>query len=271
MDLSQAVKKTLEYGNFFNFPLSLQEICLWLIYPKTVQFSTVKKYLPTLSRSEIAKKEILLKNTKQKEKLANNLIKYVRFIPTIRLVALTGSVAANNSQEEDDIDLLIITSSHTLWITRPIFLLLLSFKFNRRHPGDNPAHSKNAFCPNLWLDMCSLTVLKKLQNIYTAHEVLQIKPVFDRGETYKRFIRSNIWTKKYLANAYRQFQKGKILKKVKKHSNLLFFPLNLTFFIFQYLYMLPRITTELITLHSAYFHKNDLSKVLTPIFLKKTL
>lgn len=271
MDLSQAVKKTIAYGSFFKFPLSPQEICLWLITPNIVQAWIIKKYIPNLSRSEIEKKEVLLKNTKEKEKFAGNIIRYLRLIPSIRLVALTGSVAANNSQKNDDIDLLIVTSSQTLWITRPILLFLLSLKFNRRHPGDDSTNSKNAFCPNLWLDTNSLTVPKKLQNIYTAHEVLQIKPIFDRGETYKRFIRSNIWTKKYLANAYRQFQKGTKLKKEQNYFNFLFFPLNMTLFVFQYLYMLPKITTELISLHSAYFHKNDLSKALTPIFSKKTL
>ena len=156
------------------------------------------------------------------------------------------------------------TEPNTLWFTRPLFLFFLSLFFNRRHPGDNSSIKiKNAFCPNLWLDMFSLTVPKKRQNIYTAHEVLQVRPLFDRGGTYQNFIRSNRWTSHYLANAYHKLSDKKY---PKKKSNPLFFiiaPLNYLLFILQYFYMLPKKTTEVVSLHAAYFHKNDLSTVLT--------
>ena len=264
MNLASAVAKTIAYGGYFNFPLSLEEIHFWLISPRLVPKSLIKKYTNTLNPKDINLKKSLLANTKQKEIIALKLLKFIHLFPFIRLIAFTGSVAANNTKKNDDLDLLIITEPNTLWFTRPLFLFFLSLFFNRRHPGDNSSIKiKNAFCPNLWLDMFSLTVPKKRQNIYTAHEVLQVRPLFDRGDTYQNFIRSNRWTSHYLANAYHKLSDKKY---PKKKSNPLFFiiaPLNYLLFILQYFYMLPKKTTEVVSLHAAYFHKNDLSTVLT--------
>lgn len=263
MNLAAAVAKTIAYGGYFNFPLSLEEIHFWLISPRLVPKSLIKKYITTLKPKDIKLKKDLLANTKRKEAIALKLLKFICLFPFIRLIAFTGSVAVNNTKKNDDLDLIIITEPNTLWFTRPLFLLLLSLVFNRRHPGDNSSKkTKNAFCPNLWLDMLSLTVPKKRQNIYTAHEVLQVRPLYDRGNTYQNFIRSNPWTSHYLANAYHRLSDGKYSPK---NSNLLFFliaPLNYLLFILQYLYMLPKKTTESVSLHAAYFHKNDLSFVL---------
>lgn len=259
MDLSLAVAKTIAYGGFFNFPLSPEEIHFWLISSRPVSKEKINKLIPKQTSKDLKLKAVLQKNTQEKEKFAQKLIYIARFIPGIRLVALTGSVAANNTKKNDDLDLLIVTDNNTLWLIRPIFLLILSWKFNRRHPGDNPTNTNNAFCPNLWLDMDSLSVPKTRRNIYTAHEVLQVKPLLDRGETYQRFLKSNDWTKHFLANAYKELQKEKIKKEKINIFTVVLAPFNFIFFLLQYLYMLPKKTSEAVSLHSAYFHKNDLS------------
>ncbi len=262
MDFRTAVEKTIAYSAFFNFPLFPKEIHYWLISPRTVSYSSLIKYFPTLKLKQIKLRNSLQKYTHQKERIAYRFIKYARFLPGVRLIALTGSVAINNSSQKDDLDLLIVTAPNCLWLVRPLLLTLLSLKFNRRHPGDNPIKTKNAFCPNLWLDTKSLTVPQKRRNLYTAHEVLQIKPLLDRGNTYQSFIKSNTWVKHYLANAYQLTSKGYTSTNKYSWLTAIVIPLNYLMFIFQYLYMLPKITTESISLHSAFFHKNDFS---TPI------
>jgi len=266
MDLSQAVEKTIAYGSYFNFPLSAEEVHFWLISPHPVSKSAIKKYLPVLKPEEILLRKTLLKNTRQKEKITIKFIKYARFIPSIRLIAHTGSVAVNNSKKDDDLDLLIITSPHTLWLTRVLLLLLLSLKFKRRHPGDNASQTKNTFCPNLWLDTLSLSVPKNRRNIYTAHEVLQVRPLFDRGRTHAKFILANSWTKHYLANAYSSFSEQRkespVIPGSTRNLYKLLIPLNFIAFLIQYLYMLPKKTSEAVSLHAAYFHKTDFSSPL---------
>jgi len=270
MDLSDAVEKTLAYGGYFHYPLSPSEVHFWLITPHSTSKESIKKYISPLKPGEISLKKVLLENTKQKEKIVLEFVKHARFIPGIRLIGLTGSVAINNTKGNDDLDLLIITAPHTLWLVRPLLLLLLSFGYTRRHPGDNPHKTNNAFCPNLWLDLNDLCVPQARQNIYTAHEVLQVKPILDREDTHKLFIKSNSWVGRYLANAYKELSKGKVKKQNPSILSLIFAPLNLLSFFLQYLYMLPKITTEKVSLHAAYFHKNDLSGTLQAHIKSKT-
>ena len=202
--------------------------------------------------------------------MAKKMVEYARFIPGIRLIALTGSVAVNNSQKNDDLDLLIVTDNHCLWLVRPVFLLLLSLGFTRRHPGDTPSPC-DVFCPNLWLETKSLSIPKSKRNLYTAHEVLQIKPLLDRGDTYEAFIRSNSWVSHFLANAYPVTKATSTPKANVGLFSLLFWPFNYLSFLFQYLYMLPKKTSEYVTLHSAFFHTKDLSPLLADHLERKKL
>lgn len=199
----------------------------------------------------------------------------LNFLPGLKLVALTGSVAANNSQKDDDIDLFFITTPHTLWLIRPLVISLISLFFRRRYPQEDHSHSPNAFCPNLWLDSTSLTIPPLKQSLYTAHEVLQILPLLDKEGTCQHFIKANDWTKKYLANAYTSLTNNN-----NRHSgprpgihphiianrhlaseicSLTLAPLNYLFYLIQLLYMHPKKTSESVNLHSAFLHTTDFS------------
>jgi hypothetical protein len=41
---------------------------------------------------------------------------------------------------------------------------------------------------------------KEDQDLYTAHEIVQLLPIFDKEKTYEEFMQTNAWVKKYLAN-----------------------------------------------------------------------
>jgi predicted nucleotidyltransferase len=263
MNLSLSVAKTKAYGEYFHFPLTLEETHFWLISSQKVSKSAIKRLVKPLTDREKRQKQALLVNTQKKEKLAARLQKLMRFFPSILLLALTGSVAANNAKTGDDIDLLVVTKKNTLWLTRPFFLLLLSLLFKRRHPGDRSTHTTNSFCPNLWLDSSSLSIPKNRRNLYTAHEVLQVRPLYEKGQTHLLFVKENSWTRHYLANAYHALSRGKLKVKANNTFDALLALLNAIFFVFQYLYMSSKITSEKVSLHFAYFHKKDPSQSLS--------
>lgn len=275
MDLDRAVSATLAYASFFRFPLFPVEIHHWLISPYRVSLAKLRPLLPkALSSSNQKLRAATSRYTTEKIIHARKLVSYLKHFPGLRLIALTGSVAANNTRKNDDIDLLFITAPHTLWLVRPFVIGLISFYFRRRHPEESHAHAPNAFCPNLWLDTISLSLPPKQQSLYTAHEVLQIIPLFDRGDTYERFIKANRWTKKYLANAYQSSLRGRlgdrsnltppkfftpIQQLITNNYYLLLAPLNYLFYLFQLLYMHPKKTTEIVHLHGAFLHTTNFS------------
>lgn len=258
--LKKAIKKTISYAQFFDYDLTRDEIHHWLITNKIIP----KKNLSSKISNTLTKKRKQRRITsKDKIKQAQKLAFILNFIPTINMVAITGSLSMDNAKVGDDIDLMIVTKDDTLWLTRPLVILLITLFFKRRLPGSNTkTHFKDTFCTNLWLEQSSLKVPKTKHNLYTAHEVLQVRPILDKHHTYLHFISQNSWVKGFLANAFASHQKPKQPHPTSIVSTILK-PLNLLAFNLQYQYMLPKITTESVNLHSAYFHPRDLSKNLT--------
>jgi hypothetical protein len=188
-------------------------------------------------------------------------------IPGIRMIAITGSVAANDCRDTDDIDIMVVTKSNSLWIIRPFFLIFLSLFYKRRKRGMDSL-VKNNFCVNLWLDESAITLSKTKRSLYTAHEVLQIIPLLNKDNIYERFITQNSWANKYFANAYYSITSHLSHKSLAEcHSGLrpgiqvfasaLLVPLNLFFYLLQYLYMLPVKTTEEISPNHAFLHTKN--------------
>lgn len=263
MDLDRAVTATIAYATFFRFPLFPDEIYHWLIFPRRVSLAKLKPHLSRpLSPSEERFRKLTTRYTEEKISHAQKLVGILKYFPGLRLIALTGSVAARNPQKNDDIDLMFITSPHTLWLIRPFVIGLISLFFRRRHPEESHAHAPNAFCPNLWLDGTSLSIPDFQRSLYTAHEVLQIVPLLDRGDTYQHFIQANRWTNQYLANAYAAITGGKTLNSVSTGLFVLFFPFNYLFYLLQLFYMSPKKTSEVVHLHGAFLHTTDFSSKL---------
>lgn len=261
MDLKRSIAKTRSYASFFGFSLFPREVHHWLVSKVEVPFSALQPNInSSLDRKTIKERSFRTLSSQNKIKLATKLGRIIKLIPGIQLMAITGSVAANNALPEDDIDLIVITSTNCLWIIRPFFLLITSLFFRRRLPHENPSQTKDAFCPNLWLDMQSLALPQSKRSLYTAHEILQIFPIIDKSNTYNQFIFKNSWTKRYLANAYNSsfsFCDGKVV-----HRNLFqlfIIPINYFFFFSQFIYMLPKKTSETVNLHSAFLHTNNYS------------
>lgn len=272
-NLDHSIKKTITYAGYFNFSLSIDEIYLWLISSKRVsKEKIISKYINKIKKKQLSKKrqkELLsIEKIKQAKKIALVLSR----IPTILMIAVTGSVAVNNTSKDDDIDLMIVTKNNSLWITRLITTFIISFTGRRRYPKSSKKKSANTFCLNLWLEEKSLKIDKNNRNLYTAHEVLQIVPVYDSLNTYNNFIKQNSWAKKYLANAYYEKTKNTSINTTRtglSMSSVVYFPLNFLAYCLQRVYMNSKITTEKISFNSAFFHSTDYFEKISTYLKKK--
>lgn len=264
MSLRLAIARTVAYARYFKYSPNSEEILFWLNSSKTTPLTPKnQKHFPKLSKLEIKIKKSRLKNSSVKEKIAHQLLNNLKYFPFILLVGLTGSVAAKNAKLSDDIDVLIITTPNTLWLIRPFVLLYLSL-IGKRRTKNTPSHKvKDLICPNLWLDYKNISLSGSRQSLYTAHEILQVVPIFDKKDTYQSFLKSNSWVKKHLANAY----KAKI-SKTSKPKNLFFcssllLPINLLFYFLQLAIMSKRKSREEVRIGAAYFHTRDYQKDLS--------
>jgi len=221
--LKKAVLRTLAYADIFDYPLTAGEIYRFLIVDKTPaepSFSRqLKQMVAVEERMKIDGQYFFLKNREEtveerqrrekwsqsKMKIAQRVGGWLRLIPSIKMVAVTGALAMNNTEKEDDIDLLIVTSRDRLWLTRLLAVCLVELVARRRHPSDLPAgkHGKQVedkICLNMFLDEGHLQVPQEERDLFTAHEVCQLKPIWERKNTYQKFLKENQWVKQFLPN-----------------------------------------------------------------------
>jgi predicted nucleotidyltransferase len=173
---------------------------------------------------------------KRKLQFTKNLVN--NHIPKIflKFIGVSGSIAARNVKEEDDIDLFIVVSNYTSWIYRLIFYL----RMNRylRKPYD--VKVKDKLCDNFIIEERALEMENK--DIFTLHELLYLVPTYNKDYYYK-ILQNNKWIEKYGCNLehistsqntfLRENQNG-LIEKLKR----IFAPLNLLCFLGQVGYML---------------------------------
>lgn len=183
------------YADIFNYPLTEAEANLWQIAGdhSALPIKKTHGYWHLPNRSQLVALRRRRQHFSQLKRQRLNRIRWVfLLISWIRLVAVTGALSMNNADKDDDIDLMVITAKNRLWLTR-LLLIILLFPLLRR-----VKKVSNRLCFNLFLDETSLII--KQQNLYLAHEICQIQPIFERDNMHQQFINANLWYKKFLPN-----------------------------------------------------------------------
>lgn len=200
MQISSGVYAAVAYSDIFDSPLKVADAQSKFLLVDSKIFLPVKEkdgYLFFEGREEIV--EIF----KHREKIsrgkllkAEKLTKLLSLIPWVKMVAVTGSVAASNAKEDDDIDLLIITSPNRVWLTRLLSALVLDlFKVRRKR---HDSCEKDKLCLNMYLSQDKLEFEKK--DVYTAYELTLLKPIYSKEDTYDNLLLENSWVNSYLPN-----------------------------------------------------------------------
>lgn len=212
--MEKAILKTLSYYDVFNFPLKAWEIHKYLI-GKSSDLKQTEKALKSLIKKQKIKKQKdyyflsnrngLVKSRLEREAVSKSHLKTAKFIaalfkliPTVKLVGISGSLSMMGSSRVDDIDLFIITSKNRIWVSRLFLIILTSLTGLRRKRHEKILSANGKICINLILEEGSLEQNKK--NIYLAHEVLQMRLLWQKDQIYSQFLHANSWAFKYLPN-----------------------------------------------------------------------
>lgn len=300
------ILRTLAYHQLFQDPLTIEQIHEFLITPDSISLVSVHRSveqllrkhqivrygplyaLPHFSPENIRQHADRMKASREKMTIARRAAKIISFIPWVKSIAVTGALAMENADADDDIDLMVVTSSNRLWLTRPLVLLLVSLFFKRRKPipssfFPHPSSFSNTLCLNLWLDESALAIPTDQHNLYTAHELAQMTPLVNKDQTYERMMRENGWGRKFLANAWEEMTNGQMDKWTSRQvdqqtsrqlekliylstypiiylSNYLLTLINVIAFKLQHWYMKSKMTTERVSLRAAYFHPGNRSR-----------
>ncbi|HLO34274.1 MAG TPA: hypothetical protein VK249_34330 [Anaerolineales bacterium] len=202
----------------FDYPLTVQEVYRYLTSMKAslgdvaqalggeTLFSRVDGYFTLRGREEIV--ETRKRRTAIAAGLWPKAAHYGRMIaslPFVRMVAITGSLAMNNTDEGKDIDYMIVVAPNHLWTCRALALLITRLaKLEGISLCPNYLVTTNA----LELNECSL---------YVAHELAQMIPLSGM-EIYRELRRLNQWMDDYLPNALTAPEMPQGVRLAREHS-----------------------------------------------------
>lgn len=255
----QAIRATIAYADIFDYPLTFKELEMWAI-GRSIKILQRKDYFFRPGQKKIIDTRLQReKLSKNKWKIVTGVSNWLKFIPTIKLVGVTGGLAMNNADEDDDIDLFFITSSGSLWLSRLMAIILVELLGKRRHPKQTQV--KNLICLNMFMSEKKLSLPQTERDLFSAHEVLQMTPLWEKDRVYARFLQANKWVKNFLPKAWEEKCKVKSAKyKVNNYKSTYWSIVRPLEFLVKYIqlwYMRKRRSTEIITDYCLRFHPQD--------------
>jgi predicted nucleotidyltransferase len=132
------------------------------------------------------------------------------FVPFLKEIAINGSLAHGNVNNNSDVDFFIITEKNRLWIVRFLSVIILDLFFLR---AKNNNH-QGKICLNHFLS--SEDYMLTLKNEYNAYQYSNLRVVYQLNNTHNEFISKNEWMKKYCHDCKTQFvgNKPNIIKLI---------------------------------------------------------
>lgn len=283
-NLQSYVLKTICYADIFDYPMTSEEIWKYLIAPESVSKKDFDKLFQGsgdgLGKKDkfyfLRGKEFLVDVRKKREEISIRKIKKAKkigqilsLVPSVLLVGVSGSLSMNNCKKTDDIDLFIVTRKNTLWVTRFLVTSILILLNEKRQRGNLLSIDK--ICTNMFLGEDALFLSHKSQNIFSSHEVAQLKIIVNKNNTYEKFLAANQWIRHFLPNTYIPHINESKRNDIYGFLSWLLYPLEKFFYGIQLFYMRRHMTCEVIKQNSARFHPRDKTRYITHLYRLKCL
>lgn len=137
----------------------------------------------------------------RKWRTARRYLRYPRWVPGVRAVAVCNSLALEMAKKDSDIDLFIITRKDMIWFVRllstvPLILL-------RRRPGQG---HDDPICVSFLVIDSALSfedIHLQPKDVHMAHWLLSMVPVIDDG-VFQEFLSVNTWATDMFPNSPRR-------------------------------------------------------------------
>ncbi len=202
--MQKEIEEVLKYFAQFSYAPSLDEIYTFLPVKVTKEKlrQEFKKYTLPQYSNFLKKKAERKRYSQNKIKKISTYLKILSFFPQIKLIGLSGTMAMDNAEKDDDIDLFIIAAKKRLWTARFISLVIAQVLGLRSQRGE----TKDKVCLNLFFDEGDMEVPDSKKTFFVGHEILQMKPLIDKNCIYARFLWVNRWVFKMFPNAKRNLK-----------------------------------------------------------------
>jgi hypothetical protein len=202
--LQESILKVIAYFDIFNYPLTVQEIKLFmnqncsdqkmqyalheLLHDETIFKS--RDFYSLQNNPSLTIKRINGNNAATKQlRIAKQIAAFLTWFPFIKGIAISGSLSKNVAYKGSDIDFFIITTENRLWLSKLFFTLFIKFA--------SVLGFQKWFCLNYVVDESSLEVHEK--NIFTAIEIITLLPLYGTS-VFNNFFKTNEWIYDYFPN-----------------------------------------------------------------------
>lgn len=204
MNQSESVLKVVAYFDLFNYPITREEIRLFLDQPAddvtlgpVIQSLVEKNMLWQLGQYYSLRNDQLLAERRlngnrlavKRIRLARRVAGVIACFPFVKGVAISGSLSKNFAYKGSDLDFFIITAGNRLWIAKLILQVAVRICI--------AIGLQKWCCLNYYIDEEALEIEER--NTFTAVEVLTLLPARGRA-AFQRFFAANQWAHKYLPN-----------------------------------------------------------------------
>jgi predicted nucleotidyltransferase len=265
--VKKAILKTLAYRDVFDFPLTGTEVHKFLVGESASPLTVDETLKQLVTKEQVGsedgyfflpgRKEVVALRRRREEISKGKLKKTQRYadlfrsFPWVEAIFASGAAAVENADEESDLDVLVVTAPRRLWLSRFwIFFILNLLGVKKPHDGIDV---KDKVCANILLAETALAVPKEEQNLYTAHEVVNLRPIWEKKEIHRRFLAENGWVKDYLPNV----ELPSFTSSSEPCGSALCDQLEKIGFSLQCEYMRKRQTREITTPERILFHRDD--------------
>jgi hypothetical protein len=162
------------------------------------------------------------KISERKFKIVERAVQLLRFVPFVRMIAVTGRMAMKNAEKNSDLDFLVVLKHGKIFTGRILVTLLIHILGIRRHGNK----IKDRICLNYFIEDEFLDI--SFRDLFASSEYSFIMPVFG-WETYQKFQNKNTWIKDYKNNFqpdkiknWKLLEDSKFSKNMRKTGEYLF-------------------------------------------------
>lgn len=123
---------------------------------------------------------------------ARRAAKFMRLLPTVRMVAVCNSLAISNADRGSDIDMAVVVRPGYIWITRLMIVGALALLGLRPKPGKHA----DRFCVSFFVSEDCMD-LRHLAlpggDAHFRYWMASFVPLYDAGGVFEGFMKQNIW------------------------------------------------------------------------------
>jgi glycosyltransferase involved in cell wall biosynthesis len=205
---ARAVVDTIAYGALFDYPMTLREIhrSLMSVSLSRREIAGLLSRHPAVrsrveseppyhflkgKRASIESRREAMRRTRELLARERSSLAIVRRAPFVRMVALSGATAHENTRD-DDVDLFVVTAPGRTWAVA--FLLFVVMKLLGR---------RKTICLNYLVGEDRLALPE--HDAFTAGQILALKPIAGTSVFY-RLVRENSWGARFFPGFWERFR-----------------------------------------------------------------